>query len=73
MSDRIDTRVHELLDLVGLDPERYGRRFPHELSGGDAIGRSGDPLGQVRRDRARTAADVEQGQTRAQVWQQVGG
>jgi len=33
--DRIDTRVHELLDLVGLDPERYGRRFPHELSGGE--------------------------------------
>ena len=33
--DRIDTRVHELLDLVGLDPDRYGRRFPHELSGGE--------------------------------------
>jgi oligopeptide/dipeptide ABC transporter ATP-binding protein len=27
-------RVGELLDLVGLDPSRYGRRRPHELSGG---------------------------------------
>lgn len=31
---RIADRVHELLDLVGLDPDRYGRRYPHELSGG---------------------------------------
>ncbi len=28
------TRVSELLDLVGLDPERHGGRHPHELSGG---------------------------------------
>ena len=33
--DRIDARVQELLELVGLDPDRYGRRFPHELSGGE--------------------------------------
>jgi osmoprotectant transport system ATP-binding protein len=32
---RVDARVKELLDLVGLDPYRYGRRFPHELSGGE--------------------------------------
>jgi oligopeptide/dipeptide ABC transporter ATP-binding protein len=29
-------RVHELLDKVGLDPERYGNRRPRELSGGQA-------------------------------------
>lgn len=32
---RVEARVHELLDLVGLDPGQYGRRFPHELSGGE--------------------------------------
>jgi osmoprotectant transport system ATP-binding protein len=31
---RVDARADELLDLVGLDPARYGRRYPHELSGG---------------------------------------
>jgi osmoprotectant transport system ATP-binding protein len=31
---RVAARVDELLDLVGLDPARYGRRYPHELSGG---------------------------------------
>jgi len=31
---RIAERVDELLDLVGLDPKRYGSRYPHELSGG---------------------------------------
>jgi len=30
------TRVDELLDLVGLDPERYAGRHPRELSGGQA-------------------------------------
>jgi osmoprotectant transport system ATP-binding protein len=27
-------RVHELLELVGLDPDRFARRYPSELSGG---------------------------------------
>jgi osmoprotectant transport system ATP-binding protein len=31
---RIDTRVEELLELVGLDPSRYADRYPRELSGG---------------------------------------
>ena len=31
---RIDERVRELLDLVGLDPDRFAERFPRELSGG---------------------------------------
>ena len=31
---RTEDRVTELLDLVGLDPARFGRRYPHELSGG---------------------------------------
>ena len=31
---RIAARADELLDLVGLDPARYGGRYPHELSGG---------------------------------------
>jgi osmoprotectant transport system ATP-binding protein len=32
---RARTRVSELLELVGLDPDVYGRRYPHELSGGE--------------------------------------
>ncbi|MFC7403966.1 ABC transporter ATP-binding protein [Georgenia alba] len=31
---RIEARVEELLDLVGLDPETYRNRYPRELSGG---------------------------------------
>jgi osmoprotectant transport system ATP-binding protein len=32
---RVDARVMELLELVGLDPKDYLRRYPHELSGGE--------------------------------------
>lgn len=32
---RTRERVTELLTLVGLDPDRYARRWPHELSGGE--------------------------------------
>ncbi|MDT4988783.1 MAG: osmoprotectant transport system ATP-binding protein [Micromonosporaceae bacterium] len=31
---RIAVRTDELLELVGLQPLRYGPRYPHELSGG---------------------------------------
>jgi osmoprotectant transport system ATP-binding protein len=31
---RVGERTDELLTLVGLDPDRYGNRYPHELSGG---------------------------------------
>jgi osmoprotectant transport system ATP-binding protein len=31
---KIRNRVRELLDMVGLDPERFSKRFPNELSGG---------------------------------------
>ena len=33
-SDRIERRVRELLALVGLDPDTFAARFPHQLSGG---------------------------------------
>jgi osmoprotectant transport system ATP-binding protein len=31
---RVAERTDELLELVGLDPARFGPRYPHELSGG---------------------------------------
>jgi osmoprotectant transport system ATP-binding protein len=32
--DRTRARAHELLELVGLDPGEYARRYPAQLSGG---------------------------------------
>jgi osmoprotectant transport system ATP-binding protein len=32
--DRIGSRVKELLEMVGLDADKFARRYPHELSGG---------------------------------------
>lgn len=32
--DEVHTRVREMLDLVGLEPEKFADRFPHDLSGG---------------------------------------
>jgi len=32
--DKLKSRVRELLTLVGLDPDKFGERFPAELSGG---------------------------------------
>jgi osmoprotectant transport system ATP-binding protein len=32
--DRIAERVDELLSLVGMDPDQFRDRYPHELSGG---------------------------------------
>ncbi len=32
---RIGDRVRELLELIGLDPVRYGPRYPAQLSGGE--------------------------------------
>jgi len=34
-ADRTRSRVRDLLDLVGLDPDRHGDRYPSELSGGE--------------------------------------
>ena len=31
---RTEERVRQLLKLVGLDPDRFAERYPHELSGG---------------------------------------
>ena len=33
-ADERRARVNEMLELVGLAPERFASRFPHELSGG---------------------------------------
>ena len=33
-AEKISSRVSELLELVGLNPNKFSARFPHELSGG---------------------------------------
>ncbi len=33
--ERIDGKVRELLSLFQLDPDQFGQRYPHELSGGE--------------------------------------
>ena len=34
--EKIDARIDELLNMVGLEPEKYRKRNPSELSGGEA-------------------------------------
>ena len=34
--EKIDVRINELLIMVGLEPEKYRKRKPSELSGGEA-------------------------------------
>ena len=33
-AERVRQRAHELLEMVGLDPQRFAERYPRELSGG---------------------------------------
>ena len=34
--ERQRVRVTELLELIGLDPKKYRKKYPHQLSGGEA-------------------------------------
>ncbi|MTJ07849.1 ATP-binding cassette domain-containing protein [Anabaena sp. UHCC 0204] len=31
---KIEARIYEMLDLVGLEPKQFAQRYPHQLSGG---------------------------------------
>lgn len=33
-ANKIQIRVHEMLELVGLEPTKFAQRYPHQLSGG---------------------------------------
>lgn len=35
-SQEIKRRVKELLEMIGLDPDKYVKKYPHQLSGGEA-------------------------------------
>lgn len=35
-SQEIKRRVKELLEMMGLDPDKYVKKYPHQLSGGEA-------------------------------------
>ena len=35
-SQEIKRRVKELLEMLGLDPDKYVKKYPHQLSGGEA-------------------------------------
>lgn len=34
-TEKVNTRVAELMKVMGLSPERYGTRYPRQLSGGE--------------------------------------
>ena len=48
------TRTHELLDMVGLDPDIYASRYPAELSGGQQ-----QRIGVLRAPRSRAGSYLD--------------